>query len=381
MRVVFPYFAQHHQVFHSLPIAAEMALRYPDVMVHAAGATASHVTFVRDLLARHAPDAPITVDTLKRPLFDRGPAKKRTMARNFDYLRGFDAIVTPERTSLFLRRHLGLDRTRLIWTRHGAGDRAIGFAEDVSNFDYVLLAGPKIEERLLSAGLIRPGRYASGVYAKFDWARPNATARRWFDNDRPTVLYNPHFDATLSSWPSLGMSVLEQFAAEPRYNLIFAPHVRLFDPPTPRKYAPFARFLECPNLRIDLGSVHSIDLSYVESAALYLGDVSSQVAEFVSRPRPCLFLDAHGAAWQDNPDYAFWSLGPVLGSADQLLRRVDEAMRSAADYQAAQERYAAETFGIAREGGGSAARGADAIVGYLRDVQRAATPGRPQTAA
>jgi hypothetical protein len=366
MRVVFPFYAQHHQVFHSLPIAAEMARRHRDVEVHAAGATAGHVAFVRELLARHAPDAPVKVDQLKRPLFDTGPAKKRTMTRNFTYLRSFDAIVTPERTSLFLRKQLRLDRTRLIWTRHGAGDRAIGFAEDVSTFDFVLLAGPKIEERLLSSGLIRPGCYASGVYAKFDWARRSVAPRRWFDNDRPTVLYNPHFDERLSSWPAFGTSVLEQFADEPRYNLIFAPHVRLFDPPVPRKYAAFARFRKCPNVRIDLGSVHSIDLSYIESADLYLGDVSSQVAEFVSRPRPCLFLDAHRAAWQGNPDYAFWSLGRVLQSPERLLEQVDEALASAGTYDEVQERYAAETFGAARNCADSAARGADAIVKFLR---------------
>lgn len=381
MRVVFPFFAQHHQVFHSLPIAAEIARRHPDVEVHAAGATVSHVMFLRSLLDRYASDAPVRVNLLQRPLIDRGPAKKRTMLRNFRYLRSFDAIVTPERTSLFLKKYLGLGHARLIWTRHGAGDRAIGFADDVSQFDYVLLAGPKIEERLLSTGLIRPGRYTAGVYAKFDWARDHAAPRKWFANDRPTVLYNPHFDDALSSWPSFGMSVLEQFAADTRYNLIFAPHLRLFDPPSPRKYARFGRFSGCPNVRIDLGSLNGIDMSYLESADLYLGDVSSQVAEFVSRPRPCLFLDAHDACWRNNPDYAFWSLGPVLRSPDQLLRHVDRAFERAGEYREAQERYADSTFGVARHGGGSGARGADAIVEYLREVRGGFTEARPVVAA
>jgi hypothetical protein len=381
MRVVFPYFAQYHQVFHSLPIAAEMAIRHPDVEVRVAGATTQHVKFLRDLLTRYAPEAQVQIDQLERPLFDLGAAKKRTMLRNFAYLREADAIVTPERTSLFLKKHLRLRSARLIWTRHGAGDRAIGFADDVAEFDYVLLAGPKIEERLLSGGLIRPGHYTSGVYAKFDWTRARASPHRWFDNDRPTVLYSPHFNRRLSSWPSFGMSVLEQFAGDPRYNLIFAPHVRLFDPPVPRKYLRFARFAKCPNIRIDLGSVQSIDLGYVDSADLYLGDVSSQVAEFVSRPRPCLFLNAHGASWQDNPNYAFWSLGKVLQSPENLLQHVDEALASAGTYRAVQERYAIDAFGIAREGGGSAARGADAIVRFLRESQRELSAERPGAAA
>src|SRR3546814_6362259 len=41
-----------------------------------------------------------------------------------------------------------------------------------------------------------------------------------FDNDRPTVLYTPHFRPALSSWPKWGMAVLDLFANSNRYNLI-----------------------------------------------------------------------------------------------------------------------------------------------------------------
>src|SRR3546814_9036931 len=87
---------------------------------------------------------------------------------------------------------------------------------------------------------------------------------RFFDNDRPTVIYNPHFDPEFSSWPLVGMDVLDFFARSTRYNLIFAPHVRLFHPPLPEKYAPFRRFMDMPNMHIDLGSVRSIDMSRSE---------------------------------------------------------------------------------------------------------------------
>ena len=376
MKVVFPYFGQLHQVFHSLPIAAQMAIRHPDVQVCAAGATSAHVDFIRDLLTQYAPQAPVTVDALERPLlWDRSRTKKRTMLKNRAYLCGFDAIVTPERTSLFMR-WFGLRSPRLIWTRHGAGDRAIGFAKDVNRFDYVLLAGRKIEERLLSAGLIRPGHYTGGIYAKFDWLRARSARRRWFDNDRPTVLYNPHFEPDLTSWYVHGMAVLDFFAASDRYNLIFAPHVRLFDPPTPKKYLVFERFKKHPHLRIDLGSVHSIDMGYVDAADLYLGDVSSQVAEFVIRPRPCAFLNSHGAAWRDNPDYGFWTLGPVVDTVEALPQALETAMEGSDEFSTAQARYVADTFGI-EPGTASAARGADAIVDFLRrdSVQGSPAPG------
>lgn len=369
MRIVFPYFAQLHQVFHSLPIAAAMAVRHPSVEVHAAGASAQHVAFVHRLLERFAPDARIQVDALERVMLNRLPSKKRTMIKNRHYFRSFDAIVTPERTSLFMKK-VGLARTRLIWTRHGAGDRSVGFARDVHLFDYVLMAGPKIEERLLAEHQIRPGEYTVGVYAKFDWLR-DAPRIKLFDNDRPTVLYNPHFDRTLSSWPRFGSQVLDFFAQSTRYNLIFAPHVRLFDPPTPFKYMPFRAYQDVPHVRIDLGSESCIDMTYLNAADLYLGDVSSQVSEFVCRPRPCVFLNAHGVEWRGNPNHRFWSLGPVLDDIEGLGACLDTALRQHESWLPAQRAYIAETFDIPEEGS-SAARGADAIVEYLSRALRVA---------
>lgn len=364
MRVVFPYVAQLHQVYHSLPIAAEMATRHPQVEVHAAAATVEHGEFIRGLLNRYASHAPVVVELLEMPKLGNLPFKKKRplMFRNRRYFRSFDAIVTPERTSLFLR-HLGLGQTRLIWTRHGAGDRAIGFANGIDQFDYVLLAGKKIEERLLAAQQIRRGHYTTGVYAKLDWLA-SGPSMKVFDNDRPVVLYNPHFRPTLSSWQKMGHAVLEFFAAQPLWNLIFAPHVRLFDPPTPGKYQQFERYASLPNVRIDLGSERSIDMSYLNSADLYLGDVSSQVAEFVRRPRPCLFLNAHHVAWREDANYRFWHLGPVLETLEDFAQSLDRASSTHVEFLAAQRRYVTDTF-AASDGASSAARGADAVVAYL----------------
>lgn len=374
LRLVFPYLAQAHQVLHSLPIAAAIALRHPQVQVHVAAISDARLDFARRLIARHAPQARIEFDRL--PLgpgdalrlaagWGKSHFKQYTLLRNHRYFNAFDAVVTPERTSLFLRR-LGV-KARLIWTRHGAGDREVGFADDVREFDFVLMAGRKIEQRLLGAGLIRPGAYVSGVYAKFDWAQ-GAAGEPWFDNGRPTVLYNPHFRAALSSWPRHGRAVLDAFAASSRYNLIFAPHVRLFDPPQPADYAAFAAYQALPQLHVDLGSERSIDMTYTQAADLYLGDVSSQVAEFLSRPRPCVFLDAHDTAWQQDPNYRFWALGPVLNSVAHLEDELDRAFEQQPARAAAQQRYVAETFEL--EPGPSAPRGADAIVAFLSGQRR-----------
>ena len=364
MRVVFPYFAQLHQVFHSLPIAAEMARRHRQVEVHVAAATSAHRDFIKTLLAKHAPDAKVHLDLLSRPWFKANPGKKKMMATNLRYLRSFNAIVVPERTSLFMRQ-LGLGNTRLIWTRHGAGDRAVGFAPDVDQFDFVLVSGRKIERRLLNAGLIRPGYYLSGVYAKFEWMNQPHNYRPLFNNERPTVLYNPHFQEPLSSWNSYGLDILDFFAANDQYNFIFAPHIRLFHPADKAKTNLFKNYCKLSNLHIDLGSAKSIDMTYTHAADMYLGDVSSQVAEFVTRPRPCLFLDSHNANWRDNLDYECWNLGPVINGLDGFREKITAAFASHSEYLPAQRHYVAETFGIL-PGEASAARGADAIVDFLR---------------
>lgn len=365
MRVLFPYLAQLHQVLHSLPIAAEMALRHAHIDVHAAGATAKHVAFIRHLLQQHAPGAPVHVERVSTLLFERWRyrRKRRLLLTNWHYFRSFDAIVTPERTSLLLRR-LGLRKTRFVWTSHGAGDRAVGFADDIHQFDYVLVAGKKIEQRLLEAKQIRPGDYATGIYAKFDWLRAPRARPRLFDNDRPVVLYNPHFRSQLSSWPMPGAAILDFFASQRQWNLIFAPHVRLFDAPQSQRHRSFERYRGLPNVLLDLGSERSIDMTYLNAADIYLGDVSSQVAEFVCRPRPCLFMNAHRVSWRGDPNYLCWELGPVIDDVSDLGPALGRAMATHGEYLDVQRRYVEATFG-ASQGACSAARGADAIAAFL----------------
>jgi hypothetical protein len=369
MKICFPFLAQVHQAFHSLPIALEIAIRYPEAEVHLASPDGELLESIRQLAIAYAPDAPVTFDRLRVPPFARArveidretPPKSLTLLWNAFYFRRFDAIVVPERTSLILKRYLR--GTRFIWTRHGAGDRAVGFEPEIGQFDFVLMAGTKIEDRLRGGGLIKDGHYATGIYAKFDLVR-SLERKPLFANDRPTVLYNPHFRPTLSSWPDWGRTVLDQLARGDRFNLIFAPHIRLFYPPTPEKYAEFADYAGLPNVHIDLGSVASADMTYTQAADLYLGDVSSQVAEFVTRPRPCLFLNAHHVDWKDDPSYRFWELGPVVDDIADLSSAIDAAFADHDAYRQPQIDYVEDTFGALDRP--TSPEAADAIIAYLR---------------
>ncbi|OUJ14750.1 hypothetical protein [Acetobacter sp. DsW_063] len=373
MRLLFPYIAQPHQTLHSLPIAMETASRHPGVEVHVACATEKHLDYAK-FLASFYPEAQVRFELLHLPNLIRRQVEKHghsviskfaSLFYNKNYFSTFQGIVVPERTSLYLRK-LGVQTPRMIWTRHGAGDRAVGFARDVRLFDYVLMAGRKLEQRLLADGSIRPGRYKTGVYAKFDMVQRMQTGRpRLFPNDRPTVMYNPHFSRGLSSWPRFGLNILDHFARQDRYNLVFAPHYRLFD----TRRAEIAQLKRAyghyEHMLIDTGSPRSLDMTYTMGSDLYLGDVSSQVAEFLIRPRPCLFLNAHDVAWQDDPNYRFWSLGDVRDSADDIGGAIDRAFFTHEDFIASQKDYIGDTFDLSGDAP-TAPVGADAIVDYLR---------------
>lgn len=379
MKVVFPYIAQPHHIPHSFPLAAELASR-PDFEVHIACTTDAQEKMVRRLLPLY-PQARLQIDRLRIDLLGKllqyrseegVPRKSYTLISNRSYFKAFDAAVVAERTSLVLRK-LRLPRLRLIWTNHGAPGRAITYAPDIHLFDFVLLAGVTQAQRLLAEGQIRPGHYHSGCYAKFDLvSRLDAAPPPLFAERRPTVLYSPHFDPELSSWPKLGFAVLDHFAASPDYNLIFAPHIRLFDHHREDLHRQLDPYRKLPNLCIDTGSDRSIDMTYTQAADIYLGDVSSQICEFLVRPRPCIFLNAHQADWRTSPDYLFWHTGPVLEQVSELPSALARAQPEHGRWLQAQRDFFSDTFSTRfdaegkAEIGNSAAAGAAAIADFLQ---------------
>src|SRR5204862_2647259 len=69
---------------------------------------------------------------------------------NLDFFRSLDVLVVAEKTSLVLKTRYGLEALKIVHTRHGAGDRAIGFNRMSAGFDHVLVSGPKIRDRLIA---------------------------------------------------------------------------------------------------------------------------------------------------------------------------------------------------------------------------------------
>jgi len=370
-RICFFLNAQIHQALHVLPIAIELS-RDAAFDVHILVASRPHLDLARHLASASGADA-ISCTLAGGPLLalmarlsgSSIPPKLLTLASAARRLNGFDALVVPERTSLLLRR-MGVDRPLFIHTAHGAGDRAIGFDRRIAGFDFALVAGEKQRRRLLDAGLIRAEAHAVVGYPKFDavrWLSPSPSDL--FDRERPVVLYNPHCDRRLSSWQAFGEAVVRQFAEDDRYNLIVAPHIKLFDDRRRRAAAEaaLADVAALPHIHIDLGSVRSCDMSYAAMADVYIGDVSSQVYEFLARPRPCLFLNGHGAAWRHDPSYRHWTYGPVLDTVDDLPGAVDAARARHDDYLPRQREGLSDTFDMAPES--ASIRAARAIGGFV----------------
>jgi len=351
-KVCFLYIAQTHQILHSLPIAVALARGWPGIEVEIAATAQEHLDYVRSLVESLG-CAPIAMRLLP-PAWLRGlrlkeastPPKALMLAANALALRKLDAIVTPERTSALLRQ-LGVRDTLLVYTQHGAGDRGGPFEARLRKFNLVMAAGPKQRDRMVGEGWVEAENCAMVGYPKFDIidALPGSPMPV-FPDDKPIVVYNPHFHPTLGSWPRFGVKVLEQFAADDRFNLIFAPHIKLFDGASPAALEPLAPFRDHPRIHIDLGGPAAIDMTYTRAADIYLGDVSSQIYEFLRTPKPCLFLNPANVTWQGDESFHHWLYGPVLPDVDNLIDTVEVARQGHASYVGVQEAGFAASFDL-----------------------------------
>ena len=374
---------QIHQIAHSLPVAIALAAGNPALDVVIATTNDLLRDEVERILAMVPPTANLRRVSLgQRNLLLRGavralngiiPAAKLAVYRdNLDFFRSLDALVVAEKTSAILKTRYGLDNLKLIHTRHGAGDRAVGFDKASAAFDFVLVSGPKIRDRLKAEAGLDDRRMAMIGYPKFDLPRSGSLPDKLRGRPGPTVLYNPHVSPHLSSWFKHGRAVLDVFVANPAYNLIFAPHVMLFE----RKIAisidmkridwPGAldpRYAAAPNIHVDLGSPASTDMRYTEAADIYLGDVSSQVYEFLLDPRPCIFLNSHHVDYRADPNYLHWRAGRVIEDPSQLGAALASAESEFAGYKPIQQRLFADSIDLTTTP--SSERAANAIRQFL----------------
>ncbi|MEK6637361.1 MAG: CDP-glycerol glycerophosphotransferase family protein [Pseudomonadota bacterium] len=349
MRVAVLFIGGMHQALHIAPVAAALAERN-DAEVSAYVATAQDAAALAALLKRlGVPPLNIIIMALPGWLM-RLPGVKRAVkvmrlllwSRE---IRRYDAILTAERSSTLLKRLPG--RTPpMIHIPHGAGDRAKGFEPRLALFDHIVVAGPKDRRRMIAQGLVAPEHCTvSGAIKVAACRRMQRETGPLFGNDRPVILYNPHFDRRLASWHGFVAPLIDAVVADGCYNLIVAPHIRMFEMADAEERAVWRRRAVAGRVIVDLDSERLNDMSYALTADIYIGDVSSQVYEFLTTAKPCIFIDAHGADWRDNPDYAMWQFGPVCKNIPEIMTALDNAEDRHGDYVEMQRRMVADALG------------------------------------
>jgi len=382
MRIAFLYNHEAgHQARHSAVVIPQLLARHPTIDVAVLATSDALLETVRAVAGPGAArcrfvklHTPSWHKPFARVLDQIAPfSRMDQLYSNRHLFKSFDAVIVTEGTSLFLRKLRGLEHLKILRIDHGAGDRAIGFKPSFGKNDLVLIAGAKQRDRFLKLGYLRQDQIAVVGYPKFDTVDMAATGKRkFFDNSKPVVVYNPHPEPRLSSWYDMGLDVLEYFYRSSDYNLIFAPHVMLFRKRVHMTVEGWAlkvrrdlpkRYFACPHIRIDTGSALSFDMTYILAADIYLGDVSSQVYEFMAVPRPSVFLNPQRRAWHDDPNYAFWHFGDVVSDIDALDAALKAAPENHVRYKPVQERAFAETFDLQQTP--SATRAADAIAAFL----------------
>ena len=324
-----------HHILHLIPIAAELEKHEDFSVIIFVTSVAEHQACNAVLEALGAKQTQIQV-LEPRLIGKRLSPKLSFLLRHMKLWKGLDALILAERTSTILR-YFSRRLPPLIHIPHGAGDRAKSYDARIKHFDHVLVAGPKDKRRMMDLGLVSDNSCHVTGYIKPFAVRRMCNARpAIFETERPVALYNPHFSSSLSSWPHFGLELLEAFAKRTDMNFIFAPHVRLFSKGKASDIAQIMAFAKYDNIHIDLGSERSTDMTYTRAADIYIGDVSSQVYEFLLEPKPCIFITPADTQWKGNPDYAHWDYGPVCYTAEEVMSALSRAEDSLSDYAQSQ---------------------------------------------
>lgn len=367
-----------HQVPHVVPYAFELSRLYDDIEVSVLCATSAEMAFTREIAHGYAGhrcqirqlDVPALIrwvdPVLSKVVFAR---KHFSLSHNRDLLRGFDALVVPEITSLELKKHGGFERVKMVFTHHGAGDRLVGALDDkIGEFDLVFVPGQKYADRLLEMGLVEKDKLKICGYPKFEaMEKLGIKRKKLFDNDRPVVVYNPHHVRSQSSWSKLGCDILDYFYESKTYNLIFAPHTVLFKRSWSKGEALPGRYKSNDHVLVDTGSRALSDMTYLRASDIYIGDASSQVYEFLETPRPCIFVDTHKTKWQNDPYYRHWEFGPVVDDIAMLDKALGQVGAEREKYEPVQLENINYTFSKSDVSAGE--RGARAIAEILGFAQ------------
>ncbi|NND88302.1 MAG: hypothetical protein HKM28_03540 [Flavobacteriaceae bacterium] len=331
-----------HHINHFITVAAELSKSH---RVHILSYPDKHSYLIRRL--REVGGDQVVVEMLKthpfRALTDRiknrkHPRKGFWMKYNRNYLLSeFDALIFTDYIHHKLLKYRGDDpKPAFIKFPHGLAGRAYGYKKDLLDFDLHLIYGSLFYENLKEKNLLGNKTVLVGS-TKLD-AVQTVNTPQLFPSKKPIILYNPHFGTPHSSWHEHGLNILDYFKNQTKYNLIFAPHINLFNKVGLATDRSFVKEYEAsPHIFIDLGSDACVDMVYPNMADIYIGDVSSQSYEFMLNPKPCIFINTEKIDYKENPFYPFWQAGQVIEDMSDLSTALENAEKTLPNYIQAQQ--------------------------------------------
>lgn len=347
-KVAFLFLGEMLLVPHLWPIVDALARQEPELPIDLWISTSVHEDLIdgwlgpehRNLRLRRAPGFVALKD------FERGrnpplPAKLPMLARLVPMLRGARVVVCAEQTSLWIPRVLPT-RTRYIFTVHGAGP--LNYNRDGRlKCAWRLLVPSALHTPEHLANGIRPERIVETGYAKASFP-PSLRPSDLFADARPILLYAPHWQRHRSSWWNWGREIVAMLAEQDRYNVILAPHQRLFER-DPEACAALQVLKARPHIHVDSDSFAMVDGSYTAMADLYLGDSSSQIVEYLAQPRPCVLLDSPGMSWRSDEQEGYRNCGDVVRDMAALWPAIAQAPERHPHFADFQTRFAARALG------------------------------------
>lgn len=353
-KIGFVFFDSLHIIHHFVGVAVEMS-KQNNTEVNIITDDREHKYLFQLLKLLNAPEnIVVKVSTYThRKIIDKiknrkKPSSKYLFEKNQKFLLNYDILVFNDANHEYLYNKRKDKTPKFVMLMHGAGDREylIGdsFREKVSKFDLITTSGEKVNSFYKNMNLPNTKLEICG-YQKFDLVKKENKNNKFFSNGKPIVLYNPHFEEGFSSWYKFGNDMLEFFYNNEEYNLIFAPHINLFNKKGYlNKDIINLKYFNRDNILIDLGSNNSVNMAYTMASDIYIGDVSSQVYEFLMIQKPCVFINSYNVEWENDKYYQNWKLGKVIPNILDLKRVLKSTNIWQADFLDKQKKAIEYTF-------------------------------------
>ena len=239
-------------------------------------------------------------------------------------LKNAEAVIGTSHELMLQLKKNSITKPIIFYLYHGTGTRAYGFEPKLGDFDHLFIPGEYHRKRLITEKVCVDNQLIMVGTPKIDWLNKKRSINTTlFNNNNPIFYYNPHWDIKLSSYLKWRNVILDFFKENLNYNLIFSPHPLVKHKASKLGYKIESSGKYSDNILIDLKSDRLLEGTYIDIANIYIGDVSSMVTEWIiNKPRPCIFINAHGIDWKNKEDFYMWNYGSVITDSEQLHKAI-----------------------------------------------------------